>query len=122
MELAVDEELGSRQLRWQVKLTPEIAAAAGKHCPSTGLIAMQILRQFQDAIQIGACAAVLVALLGLAQSLANQVLGQNGFFAMGFVLRSAWFEIETEGPAFVTGGVELSQLTDLFAGNHHDFS
>src|SRR5579872_3332933 len=122
MELAVDEQLRSRQLRRQIELAPEIAAAASKHCAGAGLIAVQILRELEDAMQIGAGAAVLAALLCLAQRCANQIFGENGLFAMRFVLRSARFEIETESPAPVTVGVELGQLTDLFAGNHRDFS
>ncbi len=83
---------------------------------------MQILRQFENAIQIGARAAVLAVLIGFAQRFPNQILGENGLFAMRFVLRGTRFEIEAQGPAFVPVGVELSQLMDVFAGNHHDFS
>src|SRR5271166_5676753 len=121
MELAVYKELGSRELRWQVKFAPEIAAAAGEHRPGAGLIAMQIFCQFENAIQIGSRASILAGLVRLAQSLANQVFGKNGFFAMRFILWCARLEIEAERPAFFTLGVELSELTDFFAGNGHDF-
>ena len=108
MELAVHEELGSRQLRRQIELAPEIAAAAGKHGSSARLVAVQILGHFEDAIQVGPCAAVLAGLLRLAQGSANQIFRENGFFAMRFVLRGARLEIETERRAFVAVGVELS--------------
>src|SRR5580704_8823007 len=77
MELAVHEELGSGQLRRQIELAPEIAAAAGKHGSSARLVAVQILGHFEDAIQVGPCAAVLAGLLRLAQGAANQIFSER---------------------------------------------
>src|SRR5579863_9377095 len=107
MELAVHEKLGSGQLRRQIELAPEIAAAAGKHGSSARLVAVKILGHFQDSIQVGPGAAILAGLLRLVQCAANQIFRENGFFVMRFVLRGARLEIETQR-RFVSAGVKLS--------------
>ena len=53
MELMIHEELSSVMLWGQIKFSPKIAAAAGKHRPGAGLVAVQALRQFEDAMQVG---------------------------------------------------------------------
>jgi hypothetical protein len=63
---------------------------------------MQMLRQFEDAIQVVPRTAILVALLGVSQGSVNQVFGENGFFAVRFVLWCARFEIKAERPALVS--------------------
>src|SRR5271170_6194262 len=122
VELATDEQMRFGELQRQIELAPEIAAAAGKHRAGAGLIAVKIFRQFENAIQVCAGASVFSVLFGLTQGFANQIFGENGFFAMRFVLRGTRFEIKAEGRTFVPIGVELSQLTHVFAGNHYDCS
>ena len=105
MKVTIYEELSSLKLWGQVKFSPEVAAAAGKHRPGAGLVTMQALRQFEDSMQVGPGAAVLAGVLRLVQGSANQVFRENGFFAMRFVLRSARLEIETQS-CFIPVGVK----------------
>jgi hypothetical protein len=69
-------------------------------------------------VQIHSGALILSILLGLAQRVANQVFGQNGFFAVGLVSRPSGLKIKTDRAIGFAIQLKLSQLTDFFACNH----
>src|SRR5579862_9202698 len=108
MELVAHEELSTWQLRRQVKLAPPIVTPTGEHGFGTRLIAAQTLRQLQNAIQVRTGTAILAVLLCLALSVAHQIFGQNGFFAMGFVLRRVRLEVKTNRGVLTPRASELS--------------
>ena|SRR5207237_10061209 len=109
-------------MRRKIELAPEIVFKAGKDCFSTGLVTMQATGDVQNALQIVAGGAFFAVFLNLAQGLLHEVFGQNGLFFMRFVPWSIWLEIKTQRAGFFLIGLKLSQLTDIFAGNHYEFS
>src|SRR5207302_4146148 len=56
------------------------------------------------------------------QRIANQILGQNCFLFVRLVLWRLRLKIKTESASLAIFRLELRQLTDIFACNHHDFS
>src|SRR5712692_1267930 len=120
MEAAIDKELRAGQLRGQVELTPEILSTAGEDGLGARLISVQVFGQVENAIQVSPGAAILAVLLRLAQGVANQFPGQNRFLAVRFVLRSRRLKIEAQRTVFLVARLELCQLTDIFASDHHD--
>ncbi len=75
---------------------------AGEYGLGARLIAVQILGQFEDTVEVSRAQPFLPLLLGLAQCVANQVLDENRLFPVGFVLRSAWLEIEAERASLIS--------------------
>ena len=81
MEAAIDEQLSLRKLRRQIKLAPDVSGAASKNRVGSRPTS-PLARQFKNPLQISPSAAVSAALLGFAQCLMNQVLGQDRLLAM----------------------------------------
>src|SRR5579863_1740982 len=65
------------------------------------------------------CAPMIAVLVRLAQGCTDQIFSEDGLFTMRLVLRCARIEIKTERGGIVAVALELSQLTDVNAGNHH---
>ena len=80
VEAPVHEQLRCGQIRGQIKLAPQFFRAGGEHGFGFRLVAVQVAGDFEDAVEIGARAAVFTLLLSFAHGLAHQVLGENAFF------------------------------------------
>jgi hypothetical protein len=73
---------------------------------------VQVVGNFENAVQVFAGAGALALLLGFAQRLANQVLGKDGFFLVRLVLRGAGLKVKAQGTT-VSVGLECGQLSDF---------
>src|SRR5579862_10033696 len=104
MKLTINEELGARQLRRQIELTPEIFAGTGKHCLRARLVSVQTFSQSTNSLQVRPCVPVLSLLLRFAEHIANQIFHEDRFFAMRLVLRSGRFKIKAQCASVVTIG------------------
>ena len=122
MEATIHKELRAGQLRRQIKLAPEAPVAASEDGFGARLIAVQLAGQFHYPLQITPQTYIFAIFLGVANRVTHQVLQQNGFFTMRFVLRRPWLKIETDRAAsFILNALQLCQLTDVFARNHYHF-
>ncbi len=117
MEAAVDEQLSLGQMRRKIDLAPDVPGAAGKNRLGSRPIGSQLSRQLENALQVGPRALVPAALLGLAQRLTNQVLGQNGLLAMRFIVGRRRLKIKSDGTIGIVT-LKLRQLPKIFAGHH----
>src|SRR5579872_5819749 len=117
VEALVHEKRGGGEARREIEFAPEILRLAGEDRFGTGLVAMQVLGNFQDAVEVGAGRAIAAVLLGLLKSAFYQVFCQDRFLAMGAVRRGGGLKIETEGTTIIIA--ELSKLTDVISCDHH---
>jgi len=119
VEAAIDEQLGLGKLWRQVKLSPKLPGSIGEHRLGVLLVAMQLPCQVKHALQIclGA-AAIFVILRQLTHGIADQVLSLDGLLSMRPVLRRVRLEVEAQGAVVIFLKPDLTQLTDIVAGDH----
>src|ERR1700737_2549186 len=117
MEAAIDEQLSLGQLRRKIELAPDVPAATSKDRLRAHPVSLPFSCPFQNPLQVSSGTSVPAVLLGFAQGLAHQVLGQYGLLAMRFIAGGGGLKIETD---CAIGGLalKLRQLTDIFAGHH----
>ena len=104
VEMAIHEKLRAGQLRRQIVLAPEVLRRAGEDSLGMGAIAAQILREADDAIEIGAgrlelvfmVAAALASTFQLAHGFTCQILGKDRLFLVGLVARRGGLKVEAE--------------------------
>src|ERR1700722_469202 len=102
MEVAIDEELRSRETRRQIVLTPEVLCGRGKHGFGVSAVAPQFAQELQDTVQVGASMVLLffrhrALALQAAEGFAHQVLDQNSVFLVCLVARCTGLKIKTNG-------------------------
>src|SRR5262249_42924971 len=87
MKSPVHDQLGSRDPRRQVKLLPDTLSLVREDRLCFSAIAVQVLRYFKNAPQVGASALVFPSFsFCLAQRLPNTVFDQDHFFPVRLVL------------------------------------
>src|SRR4029077_3818078 len=96
METTIYKQLSAWQLWGQVKLAPELLAAARKDRLGTGLSSLPSSSELKHAVQIGPGATVLAILLCLAQGIANHLFRQDRFLAVRFVVWPRGLKVKTE--------------------------
>src|SRR3954453_15627848 len=87
MEAPVDVQLRFDQPRRDIEFMPHVLGATGKHCFCATVVAVQVLCERLDALEVWTRAAVFSLSLGQSKSVPYQILDENGFAAMRFVLR-----------------------------------
>ena len=100
MEMAVHHELRAAQVRGQIILAPEASRGAGKHGFGVHTVAAHLLRQADDAVEIGAgrlgLLLTLAFVLQLMHRLARQILSKDHFFFVGFIAWRQGLKVKTE--------------------------
>src|SRR5260370_29258836 len=80
------------------------------------MVAVETFANLQDLLQVVAQDLMVPAPLRLAQGCADQVFHQDGFLAMGFVLRRCGLEIKADSGS--ARRFNLRQLAKLLTRNH----
>ena len=96
MKSAIHEQLGWRRRRWQIELAPQLPTGAGEYRLGAGLIAVQTFREMKNLFKIGNGIAVPAIELQLLNRFADQVLCENSFLAVRFILRRAGLKIKAD--------------------------
>jgi hypothetical protein len=108
VEMTVHRELRGAELRRQIVLAPEALRGAGEDGLGTRTVAahavaVEIMRQTHDAVEIGAGRLIFVFSLmpafQLAQRFPRQIFSEDGFFFVSFIAGRSGLKVETQSAA-----------------------
>ena len=100
MKAGINLQLRLPKLWGSVYFTPDVLVPAGQNGLAPGMIAVQHLRNFQNAFQVFPKRLMVAVALGLAQSIAHQIFRQDRLISMRFVLWPPRLEIKADGATF----------------------
>ena len=134
VEMAIHQKLRAGQLRRQIILAPETLRRASEDGLGMCAVAAQILREADDAIEIGAgrlivftmtmtmtillllLPAALASALQMSHGFAGQILGKDRLFLVGLVARRRGLKVEAESAG--SRIFKFCEFVDLLPSNH----